>query len=294
MCADTALGTLFDQFLKERKYLKNVTPRTLDYYEKCFRAFCSVTKEREPADLNRKTLQALAVGWRERGVSATTCNSYARGLNAFFVWLHAEGHISNPLRIPKQHTERKVVQTFSPAHLQAIITFKPRTRVASRAFTLTNVLIDTGVRIDEALTIRVADIDLDNLLVKVRGKGRKERIVPFSPALRRVLFQWLKKRRDPLKSDWLFPTGTGNRITPRNATRTHHAFLQRLGIPQSGFHRLRHTFATNYLRSGGDIVRLSRVLGHSQITTTMRYQHLQTEDLQRVHQQISLLERLGR
>jgi len=130
--------------------------------------------------------------------------------------------------------------------------------------------------------------------VKVRGKGRKERIVPFSSALRRVLFQWLKRRQDPLRSDWLFPTHTGNHISHRNAARAHYELLKRLGLPQCGFHRLRHTFATSWLRNGGDVVRLSRVLGHSQLTTTMHYLHMQTQDLQQSHQQVSILERLSK
>ena len=82
------------------------------------------------------------------------------------------------------------------------------------------------------------------------------------------------------------------RLGQRNALRAHYALLRRLEIPKSGFHRLRHTFATSYLQNGGDVVRLSRVLGHSQITTTMRYLHLVTTDLQKPHQQLSILNRL--
>src|SRR6266850_2507003 len=63
-----------------------------------------------------------------------------------------------------------------------------------------------------------------------------------------------------------------------------YVFLRELGLPRSGFHLLRHTFATQYLRAGGDVVRLSIILGHSEITTTMKYLHLLTEDLQRPHQ----------
>jgi integrase/recombinase XerD len=65
-----------------------------------------------------------------------------------------------------------------------------------------------------------------------------------------------------------------------------------MGLPQSGFHRLRHSFATSYLRNGGDVVRLSETLGHSQLSTTMRYLHLVTEDLAEPHQRLSPLNRL--
>lgn len=285
---------LFAQFVKERRYLKNVTNKTIIWYQTAFQSFMRIVKVTRPADVTRQTLQAFVIGLREKGIKPVTCNTYAKAMNAFLKWLHDEGHISTLLVIPPQRTEKLVLQVLTEAQLRTLITFKPRSLAQHRAFTLVMLLMDTGTRIDEALTLHASDVDLDNLLVKVRGKGRKERIVPFSPSLRRVLFQWLKRRKDPLRSDWLFPTGTGNRISVRNACRTHHEFLERLGLPKSGFHRLRHTFATSYLRNGGDVVRLSRVLGHSQITTTMRYLHLQTADLQNAHQQVSILERLSR
>ena len=78
----------------------------------------------------------------------------------------------------------------------------------------------------------------------------------------------------------------------RNATTSLHLLLKKLHLPRFGWHRLRHTFATDYLRQGGDIVRLAMVLGHSQITTTQRYLHLLTSDLVQAQQRTSLLNRL--
>lgn len=199
------MDELFAQFLKERRCLKNVTDRTLGYYDKCFRAFTSVADCAEPSGLTKRTLQTLTVRLRDRGVSPITCNSYARGLNAFLKWLHDEGHVGTQLKIPFQRTERRVLQLLNEAQLRTLITFKPKNRAQLRAFTLAMLLVDTGIRIEEALTLHTSDIDLDNLLVKVRGKGGKERIVPFSPALRRVLFLWLKKRTDPMRQTGCSP-----------------------------------------------------------------------------------------
>jgi integrase/recombinase XerD len=282
------LKPCFEAFLKDRQYLKNVSDRTLEWYHLAFKQF--EQHAGAECDLTPATARAFVVGLRERGVIAITCNNRIMAVNAFLKWMYDEGRLSTRIRIPLQKVEQTVLQTMTDAQLRALVTCKPQTR----ASTLANLPIDTGVRIEEALGLPVSDVDLDNCLLKVRGKGRKERVVPFSLALRRVLFLWLKKRQDSIKSAWLFPTRAGTRLTRRNATRAHYLLLEKLKIPQSGFHRLRHTFATNYLRSGGDVVRLSRVLGHSQITTTMRYLHLQTEDLQRAHLQVSILERFAR
>ena len=90
----------------------------------------------------------------------------------------------------------------------------------------------------------------------------------------------------------MFPSREGGRREQRNALRSYYCMLRRLGLLRSGFHRLRHSFATQYLRNGGDVVRLSIVLGHSEISTTMKYLHLLTEDLQRPLQSLSILNRL--
>ena len=92
----------------------------------------------------------------------------------------------------------------------------------------------------------------------------------------------------------MFPARDGGTWEHRNARRSYYCLLKRLGLPRTGFHLLRHTFATQYLRNGGDVVRLSIILGHTEVSTTMKYLHLLTEDLQRPHQGLSILNRLRR
>jgi integrase/recombinase XerD len=91
------------------------------------------------------------------------------------------------------------------------------------------------------------------------------------------------------RSDFVFSTSHGTRQTYRNAVRTLKAVGGKIGAPTIRFHLLRHTFATAYIRSGGNVALLRKILGHSSISTTMIYEHLQTEDLKSVHHQHSLL-----
>jgi site-specific recombinase XerD len=90
----------------------------------------------------------------------------------------------------------------------------------------------------------------------------------------------------------MVPARENGKWEHRNARRSYYCFLQSLGREQGGFYLLRHTFATQYVRSGGDVVRLSIILGHTEVSTTMKYRHLLTEDLQRPHQSLSILNRL--
>jgi integrase/recombinase XerD len=102
------------------------------------------------------------------------------------------------------------------------------------------------------------------------------------------------KERAEVTSPLMFPSRDGGRWHQRSALRSHYCLMKRLGLPRSGLHRLHHTFATQYLRNGGEVVRLSIILGHSDVSTTMKYLHLLTEDVQRPHQALSVLGRLRR
>lgn len=186
----SAVSTLFDQFLRERRYLKNVTPKTVVWYETAFQAFTRAVVVDGLNNLKKPLLHEFVVALRERGLAPVSCNTYLKALNAFLAWLHAEGHLAKPLALAPQRTEKRVLQILSTEQLQGLLAFKPKTTAQWRADVLACTLMDSGIRIEEALGVRDGDVDLENLLVKVRGKGRKERLVPISFELRRVLFRW--------------------------------------------------------------------------------------------------------
>jgi site-specific recombinase XerD len=144
------------------------------------------------------------------------------------------------------------------------------------------------------LTRTEDDVDFDNLIIKVKGKGGKHRLVPMSLELRKVLFRWRQKSLDHLShhSGLMFPTKYGTQLRARDSLRDFKKLCRKLRITgvRCSPHTLRHTFAVNYLRAGGNLFYLSKILGHSSVKTTERYlQSLQVEDLQAVHDRLSLL-----
>jgi integrase/recombinase XerD len=147
--------------------------------------------------------------------------------------------------------------------------------------------VDTGCRSGEATALHWANVDFDNLLLKLPGKGAKDRLVPFSFELRRHLFRWKQLHR----WDLVFPTRRGQLTGRRNELRGVKLLCKRLGIaaPARTIHSLRRTFAGNYLRRGGSVFHLQKVLGHSSLEMTRRYANLVTGDLQAVHERVSLL-----
>jgi integrase/recombinase XerD len=294
------LDRLFEQFLRERTYVLNVTPATREWYECAWKAYKGSRSDESDRALSvaligKADLQQFVVHLRERGVRPVTCNTWIRAMNAFCRWLHEQGELPAPVKLAPQRLEKRIIRTHDQVAIRSLLNSRPKTFPHWRVHALIASILDTGCRIDEVLSARVADFDYDSLLLTVFGKGRKQRRVPISTELRRVLLRFEQfKERSEIRSELMFPARDGGRWEQRNALRSYYCLLKRLGLPQSGFHLLRHTFATQYLRNGGDVVRLSIVLGHTEVGTTMKYLHLLTEDLQRPHQGLSILNRLRR
>jgi integrase/recombinase XerD len=281
---------LFEQFIRERQYLKNVSPRTVDWYRDCLSALRRFYGQDLSLDnVSRESLKRWLANMMQGGPSPVSCNTFICGVNAFLNWLHQEGHLAEKIRIPKVIVEHNVLRTLTADQVQRIIQSKPTGRNQTRARMVALIILDSGLRISEVLRLRRTDVDFDNLVIRVLGKGKKERLVPMSFELRKALFRYTRER-----NELLFGTRNGTVVSTRNFERDFRELGLRLHITgvRCSPHTLRHTFAVNYLRAGGNLFYLSKILGHSSVKTTERYlQSLQVEDLQAVHNRLSLLAR---
>jgi integrase/recombinase XerD len=267
----------FEQFIRERQFLSNVSASTLEWYMHGFKWLPTESP-------TNGELKDVVLRMREKGLKATGCNSAIRAINAYLKWSGSSTKI-HQLKEPQL-----VLPTFTAQQIQLLVAWKPKDKYQRRLHLLTLFLLDTGCRITEALTLRVGEIDMDNMLVTLDGKGRKQRIVPFSFELRKSVFRYIKdfnRRPDTL----LFANRTETRLGRRNVLRDVKLLCKRLGFapPARTVHAFRHTFAVNYIRRGGSVFHLQKVLGHSSLEMTRRYANLMTEDLQAVHERVSLL-----
>jgi integrase/recombinase XerD len=220
----------------------------------------------------------------EKGRKATGCNSSIQAINAYLKWS------GSPLKVPLLKVPQLVLPTFTAQQVRQLVAWKPKGKYQRRLHLLILFLLDTGCRITEALTLRVCDLDMENLLVTLDGKGRKQRVVPFSFELRKAMFRYITEFKRKLDS-LLFANRTETRLGRRNVLRDAKLLCKRMGFtpPARTLHAFRHTFAVNYLRRGGSVFHLQKVLGHSTLEMTRRYANLMTEDLQAVHERVSLL-----
>ena len=278
----------FQQFIRERQYLANVSPATVEWYENSLKWLPSESPTQEQ-------LKDAVMRMREKGLKATGCNCAIRAINAYLHWSSVGterkcGPGCPHLRVPKVKEPECVLPTFTASQIKQLLKWRPKAKCQRRLHLLTLLLLDTGCRISEALTLRVRDIDMDNLLATLDGKGRKQRIVPFSFELRKVIFRYVadfSRKPDAL----LFASRNETRLDRHVMSRDVKLLCERLGFepPARTLHAFRHTFAVNYLRRGGSVFHLQKVLGHSTLEMTRRYANLMTEDLQAVHERISLL-----
>jgi integrase/recombinase XerD len=277
------MDELFSLFIKEKRYLSNLAEGTLNYYREVYQFFKAVG-----FDGSKESLQNSIIAFRERGTSTGAVNTYIRGINVFLNWLHKE-HGHPALALKRLKVEQRIFRSLTDEQLRAIISYKPKSVSQKRVHKLSLLLIDTGLRVSEALGLERSHINFDDLLLTVRGKGNKYRMVPFSYEVRKVLYKFLSKH----KFELVFSTGQGSKVNYDNVLRDFYVMERKLGIKTDGaFHSLRRTFATNYIRHGGNPLVLQRLLGHSTLTMTAQYVKLVTDDLQVEQHRTSLLNRL--
>ncbi len=267
----------FSEFIRERQFLSNVSPATLEWYKHSFKWLPTESPSQEE-------LTDAVLRMRERGLKATGCNSAIRAINAYLKWS------GSALKIRQLKEPQLILPTFTAQQIRQLVTWKPKGKYQRRLHLLILFLLDTGCRISEALGLRVRDIDFENMLVTLDGKGRKQRMVPFSFELRKAMFRYITEFKRKLDS-LLFANRSETKVGRRNALRDVKLLCRRMGFapPARTLHAFRHTFAVNYLRRGGSVFHLQKVLGHSTLEMTRRYANLMTEDLQAVHERVSLL-----
>jgi len=237
---------------------------------------------------------------QNKGLSGHAINCYLRAVRAFWSWLVREEIIlSNPfakVRIPKP--PRKVIPTFSESQIQALLgVIHTSNPVGFRDWTMILTLLDTGLRAGALVGLAVKDDNLADGIVKVTGKGAKERIVPIGSRVQRAIWKYLQCYRpqpsNPLCKN-LFLTNIGEPITVNRLETIIENCGRKARIDgvRCSPHTFRHTFAISYLRNGGDVFSLQRILGHGTLDMVRTYINLTQSDLQAAHLHCSPVDNL--
>lgn len=219
-----------------------------------------------------------------------------RALKAFFNWLHQQGYTEEHRLAGMKNirVQKKVVEVLTDEEIGKILaTCDVREHRGARTHAIVTLMLDTGLRFSEVITLEEAQVDIDNGCLKVLGKGNKERMVPFGSASQKTLWRYHKLfRPEPIDTDSFFLTEEGYQFTQDGFKSLFRRLAQRSGTPRLHAHLLRHTFATKYLMAGGDIFSLQQILGHTSLEMVRRYVTLASQHVVVQHRKFSPMDRV--
>lgn len=288
---------------------KNLSERSIEWYQRTLDKFLEYCEEKKISIASMAVPQARGyVHWLQNATAKTGkkyadngINGFIRSVKVMFNYLIEDEYIEkNPfVKVRQIKTDKVIIHTFEPEEVKKMLSqFNKSVYTDARDELLLRFLYDCGLRISEAINLKLADIDTERNLVKVFGKGHRERMVPFGRSVKREILRYIARREKSVSHDldegYLFSSRQGTPLMIRNVIRKIQIVGKKAKIEGKRLspHTFRHTFAKTYLMSGGDLFSLQQIMGHADLSTTRQYVHLLTEDIQKKHRQFSPLDNL--
>ena len=284
------------------KYLDNCRQRnlregTINHYRQSYTQFYKFFDPQMPVEnFDLETYNAYVIHLKSTLQNDVSINSYLRDLITTLHFLMNEGYVA-PFKMKSIRVDKTNVETYSEEELRILLQ-KPNVRKCSfieyQSWVMTNFLFSTGVRQRSLMHIKVKDLDFDNNLVYVNvTKNRKPLIVPINQTLVHILEEYLKYRKHKSKEDYLFCNVFGEQLVKSTCYNMLADYNKRRGVETTGIHRYRHTFARQWILNGGNVVSLSRLLGHSSLQITQNYINLLVSDVAKEVETINLLDKFS-
>jgi len=278
---------LIEQFLRHLELERGSSPHTFRAYKKDLGEFCDYAGK-EAADIEMIDVRGFVALQIRNGLSKTTAGRRLAAVRSFLKFLTREGYLkSNPAKLvttPK--AEQHLPGFLSVDDVFALIE-KPDTMgfINSRDRAILELLYSSGLRVAEAAGLNLEDINTKEGLVKVRGKGKKERIVPLgSKAVEAIKTYMVEKILLKKKNKALFLNRSGSPLSDRGIRRIVVKYARLIGVKgQIGPHTIRHTFASHLLQAGADLRVIQELLGHASLSTTQKYTHIDIAHLMDIY-----------
>jgi len=277
-----------EKFMRYLEIEKNYSEHTITNYKLDLKDFKKFLGDTELEKVDYLALRKYLAVLKERNLGTRTVGRKLSTLRSFFKFLIRDGLLkTNPIVILSSPKLEK--------HLPAFMTEDEVTRLIESAFprneldelslrnrAILETFYSTGIRISELVGLDLEDIDFIGGIVKVMGKGKKERLAPIGDTATLSIRKYLDRRKK--QADALFLNKNGKRITTRGVRGIFGKYIRLAGIRQGiSPHTLRHSFATHLLNRGADLRTVQELLGHANLSTTQIYTHLTTDRLKSVY-----------
>ncbi|MUM78263.1 site-specific tyrosine recombinase XerD [Pseudodesulfovibrio sp. F-1] len=282
-----------DRYLEHVLIEKGLSENSLSGYSADLASLLGFLKDKSfrLEDLTERTLFLYLTHLRARGLQSRSLARHLSSLRGFFAfaldqrWYREDpGHLLENPKLPK-----KLPEFLSREEVSRIIALPDTlTPLGMRDRAMLELLYAAGLRVSELIGMRVLDYDAQTGLLRVFGKGAKERLVPIHYTAQEVLGRYLSATRPSFRptSDFMFLNRSGKGLTRQGVWKLIKAYSAKAGIRRSiSPHTFRHSFATHLLEGGADLRTVQLLLGHSDITATEIYTHIQAGRLKSIHQQ---------
>jgi integrase/recombinase XerC len=280
------LSSAIEEFLQHLAVERRASPNTLDGYRRDLSSLdaWATSQQLDAVTLTGEQLRAFVAAEHRRGLSPTSLQRRLSACRSFYRWLLKHGRIaaSPALSVKAPKAKRKLPQVLDPDEAKALVEVPTDVPLGLRDRALLELFYSSGLRLSELCALRWRDLQLENGLVTVLGKGRKERSVPVGSHARAALAAWRAEQKPAIEAP-VFP-GRNGALTPRAVQLRLRQLAQRQGLFKRVHpHLLRHSFASHVLESSGDLRGVQELLGHADIATTQIYTHLDFQHLARVY-----------
>jgi len=264
--------------------VKNLAERTIGIYTEHFQMFQKFINDNEYgiSDISLRLVEDFTFHLMEsKKRNNITVNMILRSIRAFLYFCMDERYI--PIfKIKMLKVDKEIKETYTDTELGTLLK-KPNLKASDfseyKIWAFSNYLLGTGNRISSALNIKITDLDFDNAVIRVnKAKNRKAQIIPLSHALSTVLREYLTYRKGE-STDFLFCNAYGDKPDIRTYQGMLASYNKRRGVVKTSAHLYRHTFAKKWILNGGDIFRLQKILGHSDLSVVKEYVNMFGGDL---------------
>ena len=280
------MNRYLEKYLSYLEIEKNYSKYTLINYKIDLKEFFAFIGEQPIEKVDYLTLRRYLAKIREKEHKPRTIARKLSSLRSFFKFLNREGYLKNnpskllttpklDKKLPEFLTEKEITQFVEAPTL--------KDEAGRRDRAILETLYSTGIRVSELVGLNVESIDFISNIVKVFGKGKKERLVPIGDRALQSIRDYLKKRKHDTAA--LFLNKSGTRLSTRSICNITEKYIRLVGLRDSiSPHALRHSFATHLLNRGADLRSVQELLGHVNLSTTQIYTHMTTEKLKSVYE----------
>ena len=284
MTSDNSL--LLEDYFRHLRVERHLSSHTLKAYSRDLKKFFLVYPTLSVDEITSADIKHHIARLNQRGLSPRSIKRALSCLRSFFVYLVRKDLLANNpatgVRAPR--IAKKLPRALDTDQAAQLLVGSVTTPIEKRDRALLELFYGSGIRLAELVGLDIQDLDLANGNARVLGKGRKTRIVPLGSPTVTALQAWLSTRSDQQPEDPVFVGRANQRISPRTVQlRVKRAGMKALGVDSIHPHLLRHSFASHLLESSGDLRAVQELLGHSDISTTQIYTHLDFQHLAKVY-----------